>query len=180
MSNDLPPVWHSALILQSLLNIPLVLVQWSSKCTTPLYHGSSFNDLFVQSGSPPGLNIIHGTTLMSNSLSVLPLGPFHLPFHLCSLSILPFSQPFSSSHLCLCVLLGLSPWRPVWALRPMSGLANISAKKEWKRREVRERGGGGREKEREKRPDPKHSQDMAAKNTSVWESESNSPALIIF
>lgn len=71
----------------------------------------------------------------------------------------------------------------MWALRPMSGLANISGEKEWKGREVRERETEreeARKKEREKRPDPKHSQDMAAKNTSVWESESNSPALIIF
>ena len=76
---------------------------------------------------------------MSNSPSLLPLRPFHLPFHLCSPSIFPSSPSFPSSHLCLCLLLGLSPWWPNWALRPTSGLANMSGEKEWKRRGVRER-----------------------------------------
>lgn len=132
---------HSA--LQNLLNVPLALVQWSSKLhiqySTPLFNGSLFNDLYVQTRSSPGMNLIHVAPSLLEHFDVkLPVCVALLtcPFNLSSRSISAFSPSFSSSYLCLCLLSGPSPWRPVWALRPM--LANISGEKEWKRRGERE------------------------------------------
>lgn len=67
----------------------------------------------------------------------------HMPFHLCSPPVSLCSLLLPSSHVCLLLLLGLFTWRPIWALRPMSGLVNKSWEKEWKRR-------GERKPEREK------------------------------
>lgn len=99
------------------------------------------------------------TTLISNLWSALP--PFHLPFHLRSLSISPRPCSFSSSYLCLCLLSSPSPW---W---PTSESTNMSAEREWKRRER-----GDQIQQTFKT--------WQQKSTSVWVSQSNSPALIIF
>lgn len=146
--------------------------------STPLFNGSIFNDLYVQTRRSPGMNLIHVAPSLLDHFDVKPpvcVALFTCPFT----SVLVLSQPsprHSPPHISVYVCCQVHPHGD------QSGPSDQCSQTYLGRKSGNEDGERerGSQTEKERRPNPKHSQDMAAKNTSVWESESNSPALIIF
>ena len=179
------------------------VVQWSSRCSysTPLFHWSTFNDVFVQISSPPSLTLIH----VAPSLLDSPL-PSHTRTHARTHArthtykhahtrtiththtpLLPLDAFSLLYHLCspaispcpVVLVLHTSLFRPVVGSVPME--TNVGPQTNvWAcKHNLGERVEMKRsewEKEKERGADPNTSPDMAVKNPSV----KATPALIIF